>query len=190
MGLINTMLHVFSNYGGIGLVLDAFMESSFFPIPPDVLLIPLSIANPNLAIFYALITTLSSVAGAIFGRWIGLRYGRKVLRQLMSDQKIEKGNAYFRKYGGYSLAIAGFTPIPYKVFTILSGISHVKLKNVIIWSIIGRGSRFILESIVIILLGKTAESFINNYFGWLSAIAVILIIVIVVICRWLRKKKK
>ncbi|AMX00336.1 YqaA family protein [Rummeliibacillus stabekisii] len=188
MEIIKTILEVLNNYGLFGLIIVAFTESSFFPIPPDVLLIPLSIANPNLAIVYALVTTFSSVAGAVFGWWIGKRFGRKVLRKIVSDQIIEKADTYFEKYGGQSLAIAGFSPIPYKVFTILSGISKVNLKDVIIWSILGRGARFLLEGVVIMILGKSAENFINHYFGWISVVVVILVLMIVVIYKWLKRK--
>lgn len=187
MEIIKTILEVLNNYGLIGLIIVAFMESSFFPIPPDVLLIPLSIANPNLAIVYGLLTTFSSVAGAVFGWWLGKRFGRKVLRKIVSDRIINKADAYFAKYGGQSLAIAGFSPIPYKVFTILSGISKVKLKDVIIWSLLGRGARFLLEGIVIMILGKSAENFINHYFGWVTVGVVILVLMIFVVFKQLKK---
>ncbi len=190
MEFIHSLLDVLSQYGIIGLIIIAFSESSFFPIPPDLLLIPLSIGQPGLAIFYALVTTASSVAGAVFGWWIGKRFGRKVLRKIVSDGIIKKADEYFEKYGGQSLAIAGFSPIPYKVFTILSGISNVRLRDVILWSLLGRGTRFLLEGLVILVLGKSAESFISQYFTWITGLIVIVILLIAGIYKWIKRNKE
>lgn len=186
--MIQQIMDVFSQFGLIGLIIVAFAESSFFPIPPDLLLIPLSIAHPNLAITYALITTGSSVLGAIAGWWIGKRFGRRVLQKLVSDKIIHKADVYFERYGGQSLAIAGFSPIPYKVFTILSGISKVKVRSVVLWSLLGRGTRFLFEGVVVVVLGNSAETFINHYFGWITVAVVALVVIIVFVKKWLSKK--
>ena len=186
MDIFNTVIDVLGNYGLFGLIVVSFAESSFFPIPPDVLLIPMSIAKPHLALVYAMVTTVSSVAGAVFGWWLGKRFGRGILRKIVSDKWIGKADAYFEKYGGQSLAVAGFSPIPYKVFTILSGVSKLKLREVILWSLLGRGTRFLFEGLVILLLGKSAEKFIGHNFTWISILVVIVILLIFGITKWLK----
>lgn len=179
MGIFNNMVEMLDQYGLIGLMIMSFAEASFFPIPPDVLLIPMGIANPDRAILYAGVTTISSVAGAIFGWWIGKKFGRKVLRLIVSEDTINKGDRYFNKYGGQTLFFTGFTPIPFKVFTILSGISRLKVKDVIIWSLLGRGARFLLEGIIIMYFGNRAIQIINDYFPWITLVGGLVTIVII-----------
>ncbi|MBY0121200.1 YqaA family protein [Bacillus sp. S/N-304-OC-R1] len=177
-------------YGVWGLFFVSFADSSFFPIPPDVLLIPMGISNPDSVIRYAFITTVASVLGAIFGWFIGKKLGRPVLRLIISEEKIQKVEHYFSKYGPMAILVSAFTPIPYKVFTIFAGISKVPLRVLVIWSIIGRGARFFLEAAFIIVLGAKAKPFIEENFSLITIIGSILIVVAYVIYLLIRKKKK
>lgn len=177
-------------YGVFGLFFVSFADSSFFPIPPDVLLIPMGISNPDSAIWYAFVTTVASVLGAILGWFIGKKLGRPVLRLIISEEKIQKVEHYFTKYGPMAILIAAFTPIPYKVFTIFAGISKIKLRVLIIWSIIGRGARFFLEAAIIVILGERAKPFIEENFTILTIIGSILIIIVYIIYLIIRKKKE
>ncbi|WP_066050698.1 YqaA family protein [Robertmurraya korlensis] len=179
MEFFNKIVEILDQYGLIGLIIMSFAEASFFPIPPDVLLIPMGISNPDRAILYAGVTTVSSVAGAIFGWWIGKKFGRKVLRLIVSEDIISKADRYFNKYGGQTLFFTGFTPIPFKVFTILAGISQVKLKDVIIWSLLGRGARFLLEGVIIMYFGDRAVQIMNDYFPWITLVGGLVTIVII-----------
>ena len=151
-------------YGELGLFLVAFAESSFFPIPPDLLLIPLVLAAPELGLWYAFICLVGSVLGAIFGYYIGLRGGRPALQKLVSEAKILRVENYFKKYGEMAVGIAALTPIPYKVFTISAGIMKMVLKKVIIVSILGRGGRFFPLAIVLMIYGQEIIGFLNQYF--------------------------
>lgn len=155
----------FLQYGALGLFLVSFAESSFFPVPPDVLLIPLAIKNPSSALLLALITTVASVAGAVFGYFIGWRAGRPVLDRFVSGARIHKVEEMFGKYGGWAVAISAFTPIPFKVFTIASGVFKVNKTTFLLASLLGRGARFFLEGLIIMLLGREAEHFLNRYLG-------------------------
>jgi len=177
-------------YGLISLIIVSFTESSFFPIPPDVLLLPMSIAEPDRAMFYALITTAMSVLGALLGWYIGKKFGRPILRYFVSEEKIEKVDVYFQKYGALAILIAGFTPIPYKIFTIFSGISNIKLRTLVIWSIIGRGLRFFSEAYIVITLGPKAIPFIEQNFTLITIIGGATILVLYIIYILLRKRKK
>ncbi|HDD42458.1 MAG TPA: DedA family protein [Nitrososphaeria archaeon] len=148
-----------------GLIFTAFAESSFFPIPPDIILIPLALLSPENAILYGLLATLSSSAGALLGYWIGLKGGRPVLRKLASEKSIEKAEAFFNRYGAWAVGIAAFTPIPYKVFTIASGVFMLRdLRAFFLASFLGRGGRFMAEAILIMLFGESIISFLTTRF--------------------------
>lgn len=177
-------------FGSWGLFIVSFLESSFFPIPPDVLMIPMGIANPDRAFWYAFLTTAGSVLGALLGWYIGKKVGRPILRYFIKEEKIVKVEQYFEKYGAMAILIAGFTPIPYKVFTIFSGISRVRIPTLIIWSIIGRGARFFLEAAIIVALGDKAMPFIEENFAMLTAGVGGVAIVGYLIYVFVRKPKK
>jgi len=188
--ILHTIKEWLLEYGIFGLFFVSFADSSFFPIPPDVLLIPMSIANPNSALWYAFITTVASILGALLGWYIGKKLGRPVLKLIISEEKIQKVEYYFTKYGPMAILIAAFTPIPYKVFTIFAGISKISLRVLVIWSIIGRGARFFLEALIIMVLGEKAMPFIEENFTLITFIGSALIIIVYVIYIIIRKKKK
>jgi|Deesub1362A_J573_1020465.scaffolds.fasta_scaffold00023_183 undecaprenyl-diphosphatase len=168
----------FLPYGPLGLFALAFIESSFFIVPPDVLLIPLCLVNPELAFFYASVCTIGSVSGAIFGYYIGKKGGRPVLLKYASEDKIKKVEELFRKHGTLAVGLAGFTPIPYKVFTISSGVFNHKIHPFIIVSLIGRGLRFFSLAAIIKLYGDKIMGIISSYFEAFSlalGLAVLLI---------------
>lgn len=162
--ILTNFIQVLQAYGVIGLITLSFAESSFFPIPPDVLLIPMALSNRKLAIVYALVTTVASVLGGIFGYMLGRKFGKPLLKRLFNEDKINKVQYYFKKYGGGSVAIAGLTPIPYKIFTISAGVFNLRLSIFIISSVFGRGIRFFAEGLFIFLLGDVAKSYLDNYF--------------------------
>ncbi|MEG9298593.1 YqaA family protein [Mangrovibacillus sp. Mu-81] len=190
---MSELLHAFEawllDYGIWGLILVSFADSSFFPIPPDVLLIPLAIANPENALLYALYTTAASVIGALFGWWIGKKLGRPILVYLFSEARIQKVEEYFMKYGPMALLIAGLTPVPYKIFTIFAGVSGVKIRVLVIWSIIGRGIRFFLEGAIILALGAKAKPFIEENFTMLTLAAGGILLLAYIIYLVIRKKR-
>jgi membrane protein DedA with SNARE-associated domain len=112
------------------------------------------------------------------------------LRFFITEEKIAVVEHYFEKYGAMAILIAGFTPIPYKVFTIFSGISHIKIHTLIIWSIIGRGARFFLEAVIILTLGAKAKPFMEENFGILTAAVGGTLIIGYLIYTFARKTKK
>lgn len=158
------------------LFIVAFTESSFFLIPPDVLLIPMCLAEPKWAFAYAGLCTVGSVLGGVFGYYIGQYGGRPVLKKLISEERIKTAEYYFNKYDGWAIGVAGFTPIPYKVFTILAGILHVRLQVLIVASIFSRGARFFLIATLLYFFGDTARLFIENHLGLASLILVVVML--------------
>lgn len=177
------------SYGITGLIALSFAESSFFPIPPDLLLIPMAFMNREMSIIYALITTAASVLGGIFGHKIGKSLGRPILNRFFSKEKVSKVEDYFSKYGGWAVGIAGFTPIPYKIFTISAGAFGVRTSVFVISSIVGRGARFFLEGFFIFFFGDIAKYYLTNYFELITIIITLICILSYIVWKALKKRK-
>lgn len=194
MGLIDELIKwtrdTFMPIGDIGLFILAFMESSVFPVPPDILLVALSLANTSLALYYATITTIGSVLGGVAGYYLGLKGGRRIAKRIFSERMIDKADNYFKEYGAWAVLIAAFSPIPYKVFTITAGIFKVNLKKFVIASIIGRGARFYAESVLIMLWGEEILAFIDSNLEIITLITAAAIIAVVVLRKRLAIIKK
>ena len=150
------------------LSLIAISESVIFPIPPDPLLIAIGLTEPGSAIWLAGLVTVGSVIGAYMGHWLGRKVGRPLLRKLVSDSKTERVEAMFNKYGAWAILVAAFTPIPFKVFTILAGIMNLEMRPFILASIIGRGARFLTIGVLIFIFGEDIQSFIDANFEILT----------------------
>lgn len=163
-------------YGTSGIFWHAFAESSFFPIPPDITLIILSLARPELSLWYSLVCTLGSVTGAIAAYVVGKKGGRPLLQKIISREKIEIVQRYFHRYDVWAIAIAGFTPIPYKLFTISAGVFYIKFWRFIWASILSRGARFFMVGGLIYTFGEPIKTFIDRYFNLLSVIFMVLLI--------------
>ena len=151
-------------YGPLGLFMVAFFESTVFPIPPDVLLLPLSMMSPRLSWWYAFLTTSASVLGGLAGYAIGRKAGQPVLRRLFNEDSIRDVEALFKKYGGWAVGVAAFTPIPYKVFTFGAGIFHVPLLTFTFASAIGRSARFFIEGALVYFMGDRAQAYLGRNF--------------------------
>ncbi len=158
----------------------AFCESSFFPIPPDVLLIALAVALPIKAFKYALICSVGSVLGGCFGYLIGYEFFEYVGRPIIGFYNItDVFNTVSAKYQSNAftaIAIAGFTPIPYKVFTISAGVCKVNLFTLILASALSRSARFFIIAGLFYLFGPKIKTFIEKYFNILTIIFIILLI--------------
>jgi membrane protein YqaA with SNARE-associated domain len=150
----------------------SFAESSFFPVPPDVMLAPMSLASPQRAWFYAALTTLMSVLGGIAGYAIGLLAFDLVepwLHRAGYWQAYEHAKEWFAIWGFWAVLLAGFSPIPYKVFTIAAGVVVLPFPLFVIASFIGRGGRFFLVAGLVQLGGARLERTLRTYaemFGW------------------------
>jgi undecaprenyl-diphosphatase len=183
---IHYLIEFFQEWGVLGLLIVAFTESSVFIIPPDALLIPLSLIEPSKAILFAIYTTVASVLGGIVGYYLGKGIGKPLLHKITTENVISKAENLYHQYGMGAIIIAGFTPIPYKVFTILSGVVEMKMSSFVIGSLIGRGARFLLVAIVIMLFGENATTLIQEYGSIATLIIGLLFIIVFVIVK--RKK--
>ena len=158
----------------------AFAESSFFPIPPDVLQIALSVSKPKKSFFFALISSIGSVLGGIFGYFIGFflfdAVGKIIISALGYQAQFDAVGNLYSSYAFLAILTAAFTPIPYKVFTIAAGFWHIGLTTLIIASIIGRSGRFFLVATLFYFFGPKIKDFIDKYFNWLTIIFIVLLI--------------
>ncbi len=165
-----------SPYGVPALFGLALAESSFFPLPPDVLLIGLTLGNPSHAWWYATVATVGSVVGGALGYGIGWYGGRPVLKKIMGQERVDVVHDYFQRYEAWAILIAGFTPIPYKIFTIGAGAFFVDFKTFMAASIVSRGGRFFLVAGAIQLLGPWMKDIIEKYFNIFSVAFIVLLV--------------
>jgi membrane protein YqaA with SNARE-associated domain len=176
-------------YAGIALFIIAFAESSFFPIPPDVLLIAIALLKPRLSFRYALICSIGSVLGGMFGYLIGFQFyeliGKKIIEFYHLQQQYDAVKIMYDKNAFVAIAIAGFTPIPYKVFTIAAGAFQVSFPTLVIASALSRPVRFFLVGGLIYFFGPRVKTFIDKYFDRLTIALVILLILGFVLIKYL-----
>lgn len=170
----------------------AFMESSFFPIPPDVLLFPLAASAPKKALRFSLICTVGSVLGALLGWVIGYTLyesvGKAILDFYHVTDKAEIVLEKYRENAFWAIVIAGFTPIPYKAFTILAGMgATVGIPMLLGASVVGRGARFFLVGGIVRLVGPKVMPFIEKYLDVLAIAFTILLIGGIVVLKFILK---
>jgi membrane protein YqaA with SNARE-associated domain len=165
----------------------SFMESSFFPIPPDVMLAPMSLAQPRRAWWYATITTVASVLGGLFGYWIGATFFHAIepwLSQSNYWPAFQTAQSWFAEWGFWAVLIAGFSPIPYKVFTIAAGVMGMPLIPFVLASFAGRGGRFYLVAGLMKWGGEKMERLLERYVDQLGWATVAIVAVVIVIKTW------
>jgi len=162
------------------LAVVSFVESSFFPIPPDVLMIPMIIARPSRAWVIAGVALVASVLGGLFGYFIGAvlydAVGLPILEFYGKTEAAEAFKGRFNEWGAWAVLIAGMTPFPYKVITILSGATGLSLPVFIISSIVARGLRFFIVAGLLWKFGAPIRAFIEKRLGLLFAIFLVLLI--------------
>ena len=158
-----------SPYGSWALFLIAFAESSFFPIPPDVLLVALAVGAHKKAFRFALICTAGSVLGGMLGYLIGWQFmaaiGDHIVALFGFADKFARVEYLYNTWDAWVVFIAGFTPIPYKVFTIAAGLFSINFPIFVLASAVGRAGRFCLVAGLIYLFGPTIKAFIDKYFN-------------------------
>lgn len=154
----------------------AFVESSFFPIPPDVLLIPMVLAARSRWWRMAAVATLGSVLGGLFGYWIGAvlmeSWGHSILAFYGSEAAFARLSARFAEWGGWAVLVAGVTPFPYKVITIFSGAASLPLPLFITVSVIARAARFFAVAWLLRRFGAPIRDFIERRLGLLFTLLV------------------
>lgn len=199
-------------YGAWALFAWAFAESSCFLIPPDPLLILLSVGayaqdsfflnhplllqlytgqepvRSLLCFWYALVCSVGSVLGGMLGYFIGLKGGRPLLRRWFKGPKTKLVESYYQKYDVWAVGIAGFTPLPYKVFTISAGVFQLDFKRFVLASVLSRSARFFLVAAVIYFFGEAIWYVIQKRFDVLTVAFVVLLVVGFLVIRFFGKR--
>jgi len=166
----------------------SFAESTFFPVPPDVMLIPMTLAQPDRGLRFAALCTVTSVVGGMFGYLIGMvafDLIEPVLKSAGYWETYESARIYFERWGFWFVLVAGFSPIPYKIFTITAGVLGMPFLPFVLGSVLGRGGRFFLVAGLISIGGARMEQAIRRnveILGW----AMIIIVLALVLYLWLR----
>ena len=168
-----------SRWSVVVLGVVSFAESSFFPLPPDALLIPMTLMIPRHAWRYATLTTATSVLGGLLGYWIGHALmdvvGYRIIDFYHLREQFSGMQDLFLRYDIWAVAIAGFTPIPYKLFTIASGVFAMHVPSFVVAYILSRGARFFLVSGLLRYFGKSIRKFLDRWFGWMTLLFVVLL---------------
>ncbi len=177
-------------YGVPVLAVLAFIEASFFPIPPDVLLMALALALPKKAYRFALVASLGSVAGGALGYLIGWglwdSVGPWFFQYIpgVTPEGFAQVGGLFEQYGFWIIFAAGFTPIPYKIFTIAAGVFSLNFPIFMLASLIGRSLRFFLVAALFYAMGEPARKLIDKYFNLLSILLLIVIIGVILLYKY------
>ena len=158
----------------------SFLESSFVPIPPDAMLIPMSLARPDRAWFYAALCTLTSVAGGVLGYFIGAALydsvGLWVMNLYGLTDKVESFREAYAQWGSWIILLKGLTPIPYKLVTIASGFAGYSFVMFVLLSLVARGTRFYLVAFLLNRYGAQARAIIEERLGfWVAVSALVLV---------------
>ncbi len=165
----------------------SFSESSFFPIPPDVMLAPMVLANPHKAWNLALLTTVTSVLGGMLGYLIGM-FSFELVEPILRDAgyypKYLQAKQWFDEWGFWAVFLAGFSPIPYKVFTITAGVISMAFLPFVVASAIGRGARFFLVAALLSWGGKGMEDTLRKYIDIIGWVTVVLVVILLIAIKW------
>ncbi len=177
--------HARGKYALVWLSVVSFTESSFFLIPPDILLIPLILAGTQRWYYYASITTITSVLGGVFGYLIGAFFFELVGRELVElyhlGEELLIVETWFQSNAFLAVFLSAFTPIPYKIFTIGAGLFGVSFFVFLIASLLGRGLRYFLFSYLFHVFGERIGKIIFRYFNILSLLGALLLIAFLII---------
>ena len=166
-------------YAVPALFILSFAESSFFPIPPDVLLLAMAVAAPKRSFYFAAVCSVSSVLGGMFGYYLGYGFmdlvGDRIVEFYHFQDKWQTISALYNEHGGWAVAAAGFTPLPYKVFTLAAGAFKIDFLVFVFASLLSRSARFFLVAGMIYFFGAPVKSFIDKYFNILSVVFFVLL---------------
>jgi membrane protein YqaA with SNARE-associated domain len=185
---INLSQELFISLGIPGLFAVAFLEFFLLPIPPDFVLIPLTIAQPELAPVYAAAATAGSVLAGLLGYSVGRKGGRPVLESRFSDERVECAEVYFERSGFATIAIGAFAPIPegYELLSVVSGVLKLDSRTYFSASLLGRGGKYFLEAVLVLALGDAVRSLGEvDLYLILGVVAIVVVAVYLLRQRWL-----
>ena len=179
---------LFVSLGAPGLFAVAFLEFFLFPVPPDFVLIPLALANPEFAVGYAAVATAGSVLAGLLGFYVGRKGGRPALESRFSGERVARAEQYFDRYGLATLGIGAFAPIPegYELLSVAAGVLGVDARTYLLASLLGRGGKYLLEALLVLALGDAVRSMGEvDLYGVIGVVALVVVVAYLFRRRWL-----
>lgn len=179
LGSVELTRSLFVSLGVPGLFAVAFLEFFLLPIPPDLVLVPLVVANPEFALLYAFVATAGSVTAGLLGFAVGRRGGRPALESWFAGERVERAETYFERYGLVTIAVGAFVPIPegYELLSIVSGVLGLDFRSYLVASLAGRGGKYFLEAVLVLVLGKAATSLSEVDIYTILAVATLIVVI-------------
>ncbi|MGG3871943.1 YqaA family protein [Brevibacillus laterosporus] len=187
--MLDQINEIFQQYGAWGLFTLSFLDSIILPFPPFFLQIAMSLLEPSLAIEFALFAFIGSLLGAPCGFILGKLFGKPLMDKIVPEKWISLATEQMTKNGDAAIIIGSFTPIPFKVFTILSGVLGFSFKKLMVYAVIGRGFKFFLIGLIFHLYGKQAKLLIDEYMDVSLLIVAVLLAVGWLIFMQIRKRR-
>lgn len=181
----------FLSLGAPGLFAVAFLEFFLLPVPPDLVLIPLSVARPEFALFYAAVATAGSVSAGVVGYAIGRTGGRAALDSRFAGDRAERAEHYFERYGLVALSIGAFAPVPegYEVLSVASGALGLDPRSYLLASLLGRGGKYLLEALLVLAVGEAARTVSEpELYSLIGVVALVVVAAYLLRRRWLPER--
>ncbi|MFF2094467.1 YqaA family protein [Paenibacillus sp. NPDC058174] len=188
--MIQDFIDYLMEFGALGLFIHSFIDAIIFPVPALFLQIPLSLVDPSNALWLATVGFVACLLGSPVGYYIGRSLGATVLYKILKKEWVDKATALFQKNGEAAIMIGSFTPIPFKVFTILSGSLKFPLWRLMVYAAIGRAVKFYAIGALFYFYGRSAEGMVKDVSLYIFAIGVPLIVIFLFIRKKMRQKRE
>lgn len=188
--MIDVVVEFFREFGLIGMFIHSFIDAIFFPIPAFFLQVSLSMLNPSSALWLATVGYIASLLGTPIGYLIGRKLGEPVLHKGMKKKWVHTATTLFTKNGEAAILIGAFTPVPFKVFTILSGCFQFSLWKLLSYAALGRAVKFYGVGLIFYYYGRSSAGFVMSYFTYVMGGIAVILWVILYIKRRIQKVKK
>lgn len=188
--MLQSIAEFLKEYGALGLVIHSFIDAIIFPIPAFFTQVSLSLLNPKDALWLATVGYIACLFGTPIGYLLGKLLGKAVLSKILKQQWIDAATRMFQKNGEAAILIGAFTPIPFKVFTILSGFLNFPLWKLLAYAALGRAVKFYVVGILFYMFGRAAESMVQEVSLYLTIIIVPILVVGLLIKRRYSKRKQ
>ncbi|WP_042171511.1 YqaA family protein [Paenibacillus gorillae] len=188
--MIQDFIDYLMEFGALGLFIHSFIDAIIFPVPALFLQIPLSLVDPSNALWLATAGFVACLLGSPIGYYIGRSLGATVLYKILKKEWVDKATALFQKNGEAAIMIGSFTPIPFKVFTILSGSLKFPLWRLMLYAAIGRAVKFYAVGALFYFYGRSAEGMVKDVSLYIFAIGVPLIVIFLFIRKKMRQKRE
>ncbi|MFD0961449.1 YqaA family protein [Paenibacillus chungangensis] len=188
--MFQAVIDFLKDYGPWGLVIHSFLDAVIFPIPAFFTQVSLSLINPTSALWLATVGYIACLVGTPVGYYLGKLMGKSVLYRFLKKEWIDAATDKFQKNGEAAILLGSFTPIPFKVFTILSGVLNFPLWRLMAYAAVGRAAKFYVVGAMFYLYGRSAESMVKDVSLYIFLIATPIILIFLFIRAKVRKKRR